>query len=208
LDSLSPAEDDQALRKKVPATNAEELELVKGLQAGDQKAVAILYTSYFDRLYNFIFHSVKRNKALAEDIIQETFVSALKGARQFKGNSKLYTWLVGIANHKIIDHYRNQAKDRSLNIRVIERGSPGSEPVSDASQVISDGVESTELRLTVRQALSNLPLDYREVLLLKYIENMTISEISQVMDRSPKSVDGLLTRARKMLKENLPGDMR
>jgi RNA polymerase sigma-70 factor (ECF subfamily) len=63
-------------------------------------------------------------------------------------------------------------------------------------------MESEEIRQTV-QALEDLPADYRKVLTFKYLEKMPVLEISQVMDRSPKSVEGLLSRARKALRANL-----
>ena len=64
-------------------------------------------------------------------------------------------------------------------------------------------IESEETRHMVRQALVDLPRDYRQVLALKYIEEMPVQEISQVMSRSPKSVEGLLSRARKALRASL-----
>jgi RNA polymerase sigma-70 factor, ECF subfamily len=64
-------------------------------------------------------------------------------------------------------------------------------------------MESEETRQEVHQALVDLPQDYQEVLVLKYLEEMPVLEISQVMGRSPKSVEGLLTRARKALRTNL-----
>jgi len=64
-------------------------------------------------------------------------------------------------------------------------------------------MESEEVRQSVNQALEELPQDYQEVLVLKYLEEMPVLEISQVMGRSPKSVEGLLSRARKAMRANL-----
>ena len=57
----------------------------------------------------------------------------------------------------------------------------------------------------VSEALAKLPGDYRQVLILKYVEEMSVAEMSQVMDRSPKSIEGLLTRSRRMLQTHLTG---
>jgi RNA polymerase sigma-70 factor (ECF subfamily) len=185
--------------------NADEHELIKGVQSGDVKAIETLYNSYFDRLYLYVFHSVNGNKSIAEDITQETFVGVFKAARQFKGKSKLFTWLVGIAHHKIIDYYRHQSRESIHNNGLINSVPTNIQSVTTDRALFIDALESTELRLVVSEALSAMPLDYRQVLLFKYVEDMKIMEISQVMDRSPKAIDGLLTRARKLLKENLYG---
>jgi RNA polymerase sigma-70 factor (ECF subfamily) len=64
-------------------------------------------------------------------------------------------------------------------------------------------MEFEEIRQAVRQALGDLPQDYQEVLVMKYLEGMPVLEISQAMGRSPKSVEGLLARARKAMRDNL-----
>jgi len=64
-------------------------------------------------------------------------------------------------------------------------------------------MESEEALQSVHEALEGLPQDYQEVLVLKYLEEMPVLEISQVMGRSPKSVEGLLSRARKAMRDNL-----
>ena len=66
-------------------------------------------------------------------------------------------------------------------------------------------IESAETRQVVNEALPKLPLDYRQVLILKYVEEMAVLEISQIIDRSPKSMEGLLTRSRKALQTQLTG---
>jgi RNA polymerase sigma-70 factor (ECF subfamily) len=64
-------------------------------------------------------------------------------------------------------------------------------------------MESQEIRQSVRRALGDLPHDYQKVLVMKYLEEMPVLEISEVMGRSPKSVEGLLSRARKAMRDKL-----
>jgi RNA polymerase sigma-70 factor (ECF subfamily) len=82
---------------------------------------------------------------------------------------------------------------------VDDEDNPGRQPQPDTL------IESAETRQVVNEALSRLPWDYRQVLILKYVEEMSVQEISQVMGRSPKSIEGLLTRARKALQIGLEG---
>jgi RNA polymerase sigma-70 factor (ECF subfamily) len=69
--------------------------------------------------------------------------------------------------------------------------------MQDAGEGVTDILESEESNKDVRKTLFSLPLHYRQVLLLKYVEKLPVSEISEIMERSSKSVEGLITRARK-----------
>ena len=180
-------------------------DMLKRLQGGDRTAMAELYDRYFDRLYSLVFSQVDRNRDIAEDIVQETFLAALKSAKGFKGRSSAYTWLCSIAYHKVADHYRRQSRERKRMVSgvdvdtVDDAENPGRQPQPDSL------IEFAETRQVVNEALAKLPWDYRQVLILKYVEEMSVLEISQIMDRSPKSVEGLLTRSRKALQTHLSG---
>jgi RNA polymerase sigma-70 factor (ECF subfamily) len=180
-------------------------DLLKRLHDGDQTAMGELYDRYFDRVYSLVFNQVDRNKDVAEDIVQETFLAALKSAKGFKGRSSAYTWLCSIAYHKVADHYRRQSRERKRIVSGVDvdtlddTENPGRQPQPDSQ------IESAETRQVVNEALAKLPWDYRQVLILKYVEEMSVLEISHVMDRSPKSIEGLLTRSRKALQTQLSG---
>ena len=202
-----PSAHQPAPERSAPDLGANERELVKELQSGDPKAIETLYTMYFDRLYAFIFNSVKRDQSAAEDIVHDIFESVIRGTKGFKGQSKIYTWLAGIAHHKIADYYRREQREIHHNNPLITDNTVDSQSIADDSQSISDGLMYSEMGHVFAGALSGLPPDYRQALLLKYVEEMTVAEISQVMNRSPKSIDGLLTRARKLLKESFSGEL-
>lgn len=188
-----------------PPPQERDAEMLERLRGGDGAAMAELYDRYFDRVYSLVFNQVDRNREVAEDIVQETFLAALKSAKGFKGRSSAYTWLCSIAYHKVADHYRRQSRERKRMVSGIDVDTvddvenPGRQPQPDSL------IESAETRQVVNEALSRLPWDYRQVLILKYVEEMSVQEISQVMDRSPKSIEGLLTRSRKALQTQLEG---
>lgn len=183
----------------------QDAEMLKRLRDGDRTAMAELYDRYFDRMYSLVFNQVDRNRDVAEDIVQETFLAALKSAKGFKGRSSAYTWLCSIAYHKVADHYRRQSRERKRMVSGVDvdavdvSENPGAQPQPDSL------IESAETRQVVNEALGKLPWDYRQVLILKYVEELSVQEISQIMDRSPKSVEGLLTRSRKALQTQLAG---
>jgi len=183
----------------------QDADMLKRLHDGDRTAMAELYDRYFDRVYSLVFNQVDRNRDVAEDIVQETFLAALKSAKSFKGRSSAYTWLCSIAYHKVADHYRRQSRERKRMVSGIDvdtvdvSDNPGRQPQPDSL------IESAETRQVVNEALAKLPWDYRQVLILKYVEELSVQEISQIMDRSPKSIEGLLTRSRKALQTQLSG---
>ena len=173
---------------------------VPSVHSRDRNVGEELFTLYFDRLYTLIFNSVGRDRAVAEDITQDTFLSVLRSLKSFDGKSQLYTWIVGIARHKIADYYRTVKKEREQTAYRLGNSDPC---IIDNDVPVVDALESIETGVTVRKALSDLDPKYQQVLLLKYVEDMSVVEISQIMGRSQKSVEGLLTRARNALKKNL-----
>jgi RNA polymerase sigma-70 factor (ECF subfamily) len=191
---------------KVADSTSEDYEakLVQKLRSGDGAAMEEFYNIYRSRLYTLVLAQVDQNQAVAEDLVQETFLAALGSLDKFRGDSQLYTWLRSIAFHKLNDYYRRQVRRSET-----KESSPDFDAMKQLEQTGNDEpatltvMESEEVRQSVNQALEELPQDYQEVLVLKYLEEMPVLEISQVMGRSPKSVEGLLSRARKAMRANL-----
>ena len=181
-----------------------ETKLVQKLRSGDSAAMEEFYNIYRSRLYTLVLEQVGRDEAAAEDLVQEVFIAALGSLDKFRGDSQLYTWLRSIALHKIKDLYRRQAREPKP-----EKSSPDFdamkhlEQIGDNKPATSTVMESEEVRQSVHQALADLPQDYQEVLVLKYLKDMPVLAISEIMGRSPKSVEGLLSRARKAMRDNL-----
>jgi len=175
-----------------------DIQFIKNLRRRDPSAVTQLYNTYADRIYSLVFNQVDRNHEVAQDIVQETFVAALKSATKFRGRSKVYTWLCSIANNKVSDFYRRQKRQakyqtsKTLEPDQISIGALSTEPI-----------ESTERQEMAKQVLLSLPLHYRQALIFKYVEEMSVLEIGKIMGRSPKSIEGLLARARRELRAKL-----
>ena len=180
-----------------------ETELVEKLRSGDCVAMAEFYTTYRSRLYTLILEQVGRDEAVAEDLVQEVFLAALSSLDKFRGDSQLYTWLRSIALHKVNDFYRHQAREPKSNESAPEFNVMKLEQTWDDEPAALTVMESEEIRQSIHQALVGLPQDYQEVLVLKYLKEMPVLAISQIMGRSPKSVEGLLSRARKAMRANL-----
>ena len=177
------------------AVSKDDTELVSRLKTGEPDALVELYNCYFERIYWMVINQVDGDRDAAQDVVQETFLAALKSVGRFRGQSKVYTWLYSIASRQVADFYRRQKrKDRH------EAGSLGEDV---CEPVTSETAESEETKRAIQEILSSLPLHYKQVLLLKYVEEMPVTEICQVMGRSSKSVEGLLTRARRELRDRI-----
>lgn len=188
--------DDRIDRAGQRATAAEQ-DLMRRLARRDPDAAAELVREYADMVYRFVYHQVGGIVEDAEDITQETFLAALQSAHRFRGDSRLRTWLFRIAAHKIADHRRSRYRH------------PPALPLDEEHPVVGAAasppafLEEAEVRDRVRAALLTLPPHYRTALVLRYVEEMPVAEMAQVMGRSPKSVESILVRAKAMLSRAL-----
>jgi RNA polymerase sigma-70 factor (ECF subfamily) len=180
-----------------------ETKLVEKLRSGDSAAMEEFYNLYRKRLYSLILEQVGRDEAVAEDLIQEVFLAVLGSLDKFRGDSQLYTWLRSIAFHKINDFCRRQAREPKPKKSSPDFNAIMLEQTGDNEPATFTVMESEEIRQSVHQALADLPQDYQEVLVLKYLKDMPVLAISQIMGRSPKSIEGLLSQARKAMRDNL-----
>lgn len=181
-----------------------EQEIVEGLQAGDGKAVERFYELFANRLYRYIHYQVGGVKEDAEDLLQETFMASLHSIHNFRGESCLYTWLCSIARHKVQDFFRQSGKHPK--VLELDDESDDDNPVGMTVEKFlyrdfQDHESAIALREMTEEALLKLPEMYREVLVLRYIEDLSVTEISGIMERSYKATESLLSRARVAFRE-------
>jgi RNA polymerase sigma-70 factor, ECF subfamily len=134
----------------------------------------------------------------AQDLVQETFLQALKSVYRFRGDSAVYTWLYGILRNLCHRHLRNQKRlvfEEALLLRL------ASEPSSDNS---SDQVFYTT---NLAEALQKLSPEHRETIVLRYVENMKIGEIAAHTGVSTGTIKSRLHYAVRCLEELLPSEM-
>ena len=167
----------------------EEQELVSLLKTGDEHAVKIWFDAYYTKLFNVVVMKVT-NKKDAEEIAQQTFLNCLKHLPLFLGKSSIWTWMNAIARHEIADYFRKKYAKKALQTI----------PLSDLLPLnqISD---SDDVSQKVTSVLSKMKSYYKELLLLKYADGKKVSDIAQEFDRSVKSIESDLFRARKKFKE-------
>ena len=162
----------------------QDVELLAKLKAGDAKAVRQWFSSYHDRLLKLIQQRVSSEKD-AEELVQDTFLGCLKHLPLFRGESSIWTWMARIAHHEVADYYRKRYAKKFLHLL----------PLSElfAVEPIAD---SHEISQKVRQVLSRMASEEREILQMKYVDKKKVKQIAREMGRTVKSVESILFRAR------------
>lgn len=180
-------------------------DLAERVCAGDDLALREFFQRYVDPVYSFIYYRVGGNNQDAEDILQETLITALVQLRSFQGESQLHTWLLGIAWHKVEDFYRRKQRLEKTMTQVV--GSQKMRLGSTQANPLSDQIaETMATEQWVQNCLDKLPIDYQAALVLKYVEGFSMAEIARIMKRSGKAVESLLTRARKAFRVAMEQD--
>jgi len=158
----------------------------------EQKFVSI-YKAYVDEIYQYIFLRTGFNIPLAEDLTQDIFLEVYKSLFRFRGICSERTWVFRIAKNRLFDFYRKQYSrppdTLSIEDQLIEQ-------ISDEKQDLEEYLQITYESQRVRECLGQLPQQYKIVLLLKYVEDKRIKEIARILDKSPKSVESMLQRAK------------
>lgn len=158
-----------------------------------------------------------RNRELAEEIVQETFLAALKSYKNFAQQSSERTWLVGILKHKIVDHFRRNHRERpvadfELSVDDDEAFRNSGEWVDHwtsegAPKAWSDDpsqlVEQKEFWEIFNRCLSQLPPRLAEAFALREIDGLDSDEVCEILNITPNNLWVMLHRARALLRRGL-----
>jgi len=175
--------------------------LANGLQKHDPELLDRLIEQHQHRLYRYLLF-LTGNTAMAEDLFQETWIRVLERGAQYNGKSKFESWLFAIARNLVIDASRRK-KMASLE----EMGDPESEapydPPDEASASVLQMLVSRENARAVQLSLLKIPAYYREVLLLRFHEELGLEEIATVTATPISTVKSRLYRGLTALKTAL-----
>ena len=163
-----------------------EQEIAEGLQKGDRQAWLQLYEAYVGPVWRNISRLTGGDTAVIADLVQETFLAAARSARNFNaGRGTLWVWLWTIARCQVALYYRKEKPQIVLNgVRQWWAGLDGEkfDWIDAKTDMPPDILESQELAMLVRLALSELPADYQTILLAKYVDNQPAGQIAGWMD--------------------------
>jgi RNA polymerase sigma-70 factor (ECF subfamily) len=164
------------------------VEIVDGSERGRVASLEVFRRFYADAstvVYRYLVRATLGDRATAEDLTQETFAAVVLAARAGRTDALTIPWVMGIARHKLVDHYRRMERER----RRLERlwtAAPRLETVAGHGH---DGGEIVDV-------LRRLSPEHRLVLVLRYYEELSAEQIATTIGRSVHATNSLLSRAR------------
>ncbi len=181
----------------------EEAQIAAGLRRRDPEVLDALIEQYQHRLLRYLAH-MTHNRASAEDLFQETWIRVLEKGHQYDGKSRFSTWLMTIAHNVAIDHLRKKRPASLDEMRDTEDAVPF-EPVANGPSPF-DNAAASEDRQRIQAALEQLSPIFREVLVLRFQEQMKLEEIAKLVGIPLATVKTRLYRGVQALRPTLGGD--
>jgi len=175
----------------------EQRELIRRAKECDPTAFARIYEHYYQDIYNFVYHRVP-SAHLAEDLTSETFLKALESIDSYSfGRIPLHAWLFRIARTTVALYYRDHSRPTDVSLEEELLSTEG-----DPSDVFEKGLSQQRLA----QALGDLTEEQQEVIILRFVEGLSIPEVGQVLGKPKGAIKSLQHRALSSLNRVL-GDL-
>lgn len=186
------------------APSRSEAEVIAAILAGETKLYHELVRPYERSVYMMAL-SYMKNEADAEDVAQEAFIKAFRNLATFRGDAKFSTWLISITLNEARNRLRRQSivQMQSLDEPPDEDRAVSPALLRDWREIPSEALEREEVRTLIKKAVETLPEIYRQVFLLRDVEEMDVNETAQTLSISIANVKVRLHRARLMLQKEL-----
>lgn len=191
-----------------PRLEVSEAELIRRVCQGDKDAFYGLVRPY-ERAVYVAAVSILNNPADAEEVAQEAVLKAFTHLAEFRAEAKFSTWLIQITINEARLRLRKDRRHLYESIdepRTDEEGDYSPKDFADWREIPSETLKRDELRNALKRALASLPLKYREVLILRDLQNLSIEETAEILGISEGNVKTRLLRARLQMRDALaPG---
>ena len=155
----------------------------------DPEQFRVFYADALPRVYGYFLHRCGAEIALAEDLTQETFLAAVAELRRGSTVITPQSWILGIARHKLLDHFRRQ---RRIGWAMVSWESTGDE--HDEALIAPDVDDASRDQAIATLAL--VPLVQREALILHYLDGLSVAEVAALLQRTVSATESLLARGR------------
>jgi RNA polymerase sigma-70 factor (ECF subfamily) len=171
------------ISKQTPQEISDEI-LIRQFKEGSHDAFSALYHRHLPNIFRRVRYVIPENDV--EDVTQEIFIAASKSLASFRGDSQFGTWLRTLTNYKVAEFYRKRSRKQE----------PLLAPLSEASgRTEGSTSKSMEERIYIQGALQKLPENYREVLLLRFAEDLQFNEIAELTNQNLEATKSLFRRA-------------
>ena len=181
-----------------------QLEELEALKKGDPKAFQSLVSDHSERVYNLCL-SILQNQSDSEDVTQEVFTTVFLSISQFKGDSKLSTWIYRIAVNKCQEHIRSKSRRKRFGFLTTLEKAEISNPINLSTSFQHPGIEleKKERAAILFAAIDRLPENQKIAFTLHKIDGLPYEEVAEVMSTSLSSIESLIFRARQKLRQLL-----
>ena len=170
----------------------EDKDLVKEAKSGSVSAFQTLYMRYLDAIYRYFFYQTK-DKFLAEDLAQDVFIRIWKAIDHYDEDKGAFTsWMYRIAHNLLVDYYRGK---KALPLK------EGLE--ASYSEDWLEKLDKNEKIQSIKKELATLPDDYKEVVVLRFFEDLSVQEVSHITGKSEENIRVIQHRAIRKLKEKI-----
>lgn len=132
------------------------------------------------------------DRATAEDLTSETFLAAMDAARRAEPPALAMPWLLGVARHKLADHYRRRTDRQAVTVAEVPENEPADDWDAELDRIVAESV------------LARLPEAHRTVLALRYMDDCSVPECAQLIGRTVHATEALLVRARRAFRNLYP----
>ncbi|MDA1075292.1 MAG: RNA polymerase sigma factor [Proteobacteria bacterium] len=173
----------------------QDIDLVRQVLGKNKAAFETFFETYFARLFRFCSTRIDDEGAV-EDIVQETLIKALKSLHGYRGEAALFSWLCQICRHEISNHYRENGRNAPPGVSLDDSPEVRSALESLASEEATDALQQRTIERLVQLTLDHLPDRYAKVLEWKYVEGLSVDEISEQLGEGRIAVQSVLARAR------------
>ncbi|MFX3636058.1 MAG: RNA polymerase sigma factor SigW [Candidatus Pristimantibacillus sp.] len=183
--------------------NILEARLARLALKGDQRAFAELVTLYQDKLFHMAYRMLN-NRQEAEDVVQEAFLRVHKNLERYDENLKFSTWIYRIATNLCIDRLRKRKPTYSLDAESSEHeGLDGYSMIPSDNRTPESEMLLSETQRIIHEAIESLPPKYKTVMMLRYIQELSLQEISDVLDMPVTTIKTRVHRGREFLRKKL-----
>ena len=177
--------------------------LIRRAQSGDEGAFEQLLLTHQKSVYNLCLRMVK-NPDDALDLSQEAFLRAWRALDQYQFDAAFSTWLFRLTSNVCIDFLRKQKRQQHMSLTVTDEDEPGEEfAVPDPAPGQEEQIIQNDWRAAVARAMASLPEDWRVVMQLRVVEQLSYEQIAGILDIKVGTVKSRLARARTQLRKIL-----
>jgi RNA polymerase sigma-70 factor, ECF subfamily len=175
---------------------------VRLAQEGSAQAFALLYDRYVDQIFGYVYHRVGHRQT-AEDLVGDVFVRALRRIHSFKWQGVDFgAWLMTIARNRVHDHFKSARFRLEATVEEVFDTPKTADPDDPEGLALN-----ADLARQVHEALGQLKEEQAEVLYLRFIQHLNVSETAAVMGKSEGAIKALQYRALKSLAKLVPAEL-